>query len=69
MTFTRKEIAKNLTISERSVDRLILTGQLKAYKIGRSVRISQEQLDEFLKGSVYDPLQPGEVTVSTEISL
>lgn len=69
MNYTRKEVAKNLNISQRSVDRLILTGQLKAYKIGRSVRISKEQLDDFLKGSVYDPLEPGEVKLSSEINL
>jgi excisionase family DNA binding protein len=65
---TKKQVAKQLNISTRTIDRLILSGQLKAYKIGRSVRIAQAQLDEFLKVSTFDPLEPGEVTAATGFS-
>ena len=66
---TRTEVSKQLNISLRSVDRLISRGQLKALKIGRSIRISQEQLDELIKLSYYDPLMPKEVSISTEFSI
>ncbi|MFW6230341.1 MAG: helix-turn-helix domain-containing protein [Halanaerobium sp.] len=63
--FTKKEVATKLNVSVRTIDRLILSGQIKAYKLGRSVRIDQEQLDEYLQESVFDPLKPGEVSVAT----
>jgi len=66
--FTKQQVAKQLNVSTRTLDRLILSGQLKAYKIGRSVRIAQEQLDEFLKSSEYDPFEVGKVSVSTGFS-
>jgi len=52
---TKQQVAEHLNISKRTIDRLIFSGQLNAYKIGRSVRISQEQLDEFLTASAFDP--------------
>lgn len=69
MLLTRKQIAQKLNISIRTVDRLIIQGQLKSFKIGRSIRVSQDDLDEFIKRSYYDPLQPVEVIVSTEFSI
>jgi len=69
MTYTREQIAKQLTLSVKTIDRLILRGQLKALKIGRSVRISQEQLDEFLKRSIYDPFENNGVSISTGFNL
>ncbi|MFW5895703.1 MAG: helix-turn-helix domain-containing protein [archaeon] len=66
--FTKKEVATKLNVSVRTIDRLILSGQIKAYKLGRSVRIDQEQLDEYLQESVFDPLKPGEVSVATGFS-
>jgi len=45
---TLKEVAKILRVSERSVNRYIESGKLKASKIGQW-RIKQSDLDEFLK--------------------
>lgn len=39
---TRKQVAKRLLISERSVDRMIKAGELRAHKFGGQVRISEE---------------------------
>jgi excisionase family DNA binding protein len=39
---TREQVAKRLLISQRSVDRMIKAGELRAHKIGGQVRISEE---------------------------
>lgn len=39
---TREQVAKQLLISERSVDRLIKARKLRAHKFGGQVRISEE---------------------------
>ena len=46
--FTIKEVAKILRVSERSVNRYIEAGRLRASKIGQW-RIKQSDLDKFLK--------------------
>jgi len=66
---TKKDVSKNLNISTKTVDRLILRGQLKALKIGRSIRIPQDELDEFIKRSAYDPLEPNGVSITTGFSI
>jgi len=45
---TIKEVAKILRVSERSVNRYIEAGRLRASKIGQW-RIKQSDLDEFLE--------------------
>jgi len=47
---TIKEIAKILRVSERSVNRYIESGRLRAVKIGQW-RIRQKDLEKFLKES------------------
>ncbi len=46
--YTIREVAKLLRVNPRTVENLILTGQLSATKVGRQWRISQSQLDEYL---------------------
>lgn len=46
--YTPKEVAKLLRVNERTVLNLIAAGELKAHRVGRQYRISQEQLDEYL---------------------
>jgi len=48
---TIKEVAEILRVSERSVNRYIEAGKLKASKIGQW-RIKQSDLDEFLEKSL-----------------
>ncbi len=48
--FTIKEVANYLKVSERSVNRYIESGKLKASKIGQW-RIKQSDLDIFLDKS------------------
>ena len=50
---TRKEAAKNLNVSERTIDRFIGRGALKAHKFGKSrnssVRIQKGEIKKFLE--------------------
>lgn len=52
---TRKEVAKYFRVSERTIDRWIVTGSLKGYKFGTgkrsTLRIPKNELDKFLKKS------------------
>ena len=55
---TRAEAAQYLRVSDRTVSRLIRTGQLPAARIGRAVRIRQSDLLDILneKPSISDGL-------------
>lgn len=48
--YTRKELSKLLRVHINTIDNMIKRGDIKALKIGRTVRISQEELDYLLKG-------------------
>jgi len=41
-------IARRLNVSEKTVRRLIDRNELRAYRIGRQLRISEEELIRFL---------------------
>lgn len=45
----RQEAAKYLTISLPTLDTLIRTEQIKAYRIGRQVRINWYELERYVK--------------------
>ena len=45
---TRAEVAQYLRVSDRTVSRLIRTGELPASRIGRAVRIRQSDLLDML---------------------
>lgn len=47
--YTPEELAEILKISKYTVYEMIKRGDLKAHRIGRSLRISEQQLDRFLK--------------------
>ena len=48
MVYTRKEVAAKLKISISTLDKFLLSGQLKAFRVGRQVRITEQSLQEFL---------------------
>ena len=48
---TRAEVAQYLRVSDRTVSRLIRTGELPASRIGRAVRIRQSDLLHMLNGN------------------
>jgi excisionase family DNA binding protein len=47
-----EEIAEILNIGARSIRVLIVSGEMKAHKIGGEYRISQEQFEEYLNQSL-----------------
>ena len=44
-------VARRLNVSEKTVRRLIARGELRAHRIGRLLRISEEELRRFLDSS------------------
>jgi excisionase family DNA binding protein len=46
--FTIDEVAEILKVNPRTVNRLIERGELKAAKVGRVYRITEQALNEFL---------------------
>jgi excisionase family DNA binding protein len=46
--FTKRDVAEQLDASTRTVSRWIKSGDLKAHKLGRLVRIAGDDLDRFL---------------------
>ncbi len=47
---TVAEVADQLRVSERSVRRWIKERELKVYRLGRAIRISEGDLRSFLRG-------------------
>lgn len=48
-TYTTTEVSKILKIDPQSVVNMIHDGRLKAFKIGRYYRITQQTLNEYIK--------------------
>jgi len=51
---TVEEVAKRLSVALRTVRRLIDRGELPAHRIGRMVRISEDDLERYIRGSRND---------------
>ena len=50
-SYPRKRSADALGCSERTIDRLVQAGELKAYNLGkRGVRITETSLREYIEG-------------------
>lgn len=47
---TLQEVAKELRVSELTVNRWLNKGKLKGFKVGHKWRIREEDLDDFIKG-------------------
>ncbi|MBS0377234.1 MAG: helix-turn-helix domain-containing protein [Proteobacteria bacterium] len=50
-----EEVAEHLRISSRTVKRFIATGKLRVTRFGRSPRISEQDLQEFLREGTCKP--------------
>ena len=50
VVYTVKEVADILKVSTRTVKRMIKRGDIKAVKLGGTVRIRREALEEALEG-------------------
>jgi len=51
---TPAEVAELLRVSSMTVYRLIKSGELRAARIGKSYRISEEDVDTYLQGRFSD---------------
>lgn len=49
---TRQEAAQILMVSDRTVDRLISDGKLRATRVGRAVRILLSEVERLARGEV-----------------
>ena len=47
---SKKEVAEMLSLSERTIERLVLKGSLSCIKIRRSVRFRLPEIEEVLMG-------------------
>ncbi len=50
--YTPEEIAENLQASKRTVYRWVEKGELKAFRAGKLIRVTREDLEEFLGRSI-----------------
>ena len=61
MLMTVKEVQQKLNVSRALVYRLVERGELACHRIGKSIRISQEDLETFLRQSKVEQLPSLEV--------
>jgi len=52
--YTAKELAESLQVTPMTIYRLAKRGELKAVRIGRSIRFSSEDVEEFIRNSSID---------------
>lgn len=50
---TVAEVASVMRVSKMTVYRLVHSGELPAVRVGRSFRVSEEAVNEYLKGSFF----------------
>lgn len=58
---TKTEVAKTLAVSNITVHRLISKGEIQTLKIGRSVRIPEESLKEYISQNMSNEDDTNEV--------
>jgi excisionase family DNA binding protein len=51
---TVAEVAAVMRVSKMTVYRLVHNGELPAVRVGRSFRVSEEDVNDYLKSSFYD---------------
>ena len=51
---TVAEVAAVMRVSKMTVYRLVHNGELPAVRVGRSFRVSEEDVNEYLKSSFFD---------------
>ena len=48
MIYTRQEAAEQLQISLSTLDKFLKSGKIKAFRVGRQIRITEQALQDFL---------------------
>lgn len=64
MMYTRQEAAEQLKISLSTLDKFLNTGKIKAFRVGRQIRITEKALQEFLDDHIvtFDGKPQAEIT-------
>ena len=64
MVYTRQEAAEKLKISLSTLDKFLFSGQMKAFRVGRQVSITEQSLQEFLDDHIlrFDAQPKAEIT-------
>ena len=63
---TIEQVAEQLTISTRTVRRLMDTGDLKAFRIGKRWRFTQSEIDFYIQRQRGDFNAPGAPVLTVE---
>jgi excisionase family DNA binding protein len=56
---TVAEVAAIMRVSRMTVYRLVHSGELPAVRVGKSYRVPQKAVDDYLRGSYVDTERPG----------
>jgi len=48
MIYTRQEAAEQLQVSLSTLDKFLKSGKIKAFRVGRQIRITEQALKDFL---------------------
>lgn len=56
---TVAEVADLMRVSKMTVYRLVHSGELPAVRVGRSFRVHEQAVEEYLGASIYDAGQAG----------
>ena len=51
---TVAEVAQTMRVSKMTVYRLVHSGELPAVRVGRSFRVTEDDVNEYLRKSFYD---------------
>ena len=51
--YTVAEVAETMRLSKMTVYRLVHNGELPAVRVGRSFRVTEDDVDEYLRKSFY----------------
>ncbi|MBA2117329.1 helix-turn-helix domain-containing protein [Bremerella alba] len=62
---TLKDVAERLHVSRDTVRRIVLNGELPAYRIGGQYRITQKDIDSYLGHNRIDEKEEAENAIGT----
>jgi excisionase family DNA binding protein len=57
MMLTIHDVAKHLNVDERTIRELIRKNELRAIKVGKEWRVTEEDLDDYVNGHANCPLK------------
>jgi len=64
---TVAEVAEIMRVSRMTVYRLVHSGELPAVRVGKSYRVPQKAVDDYLRDSFVEPADRGRLGTSTDV--